>query len=81
MVSRAGAPPRWADRCPVDVGHRHRCRARHVSGVVALRGGSMIWVRLGENGWRAARDGVTPQPVVATPHDVTIVPCHPTGLV
>jgi hypothetical protein len=50
MGSRAGAPPRRPDCCPADVGHRHRCRARHMGGLVASRGGSVIWVRLGENG-------------------------------
>jgi hypothetical protein len=64
MGSRAGAPPRRPDCCPADVGHRHRCRARHMGALVASRGGSVIWVRLGENGGEAARDGVTPQLIV-----------------
>ncbi len=40
-VSRTGASPRRPNCCPADVGHRQRCRGRHMGGLVASRRSSV----------------------------------------
>ncbi len=60
-VSRTGASPRRPNCCPADVGHRQRCRGRHMGGLVASRRSSVIAAHRGpaaRAGRQAACDGV-----------------------